>query len=170
MRNRWTTIVVALALLAAGWYGWQWKVRHDHDAYVAAQRAQGHTTRVDIDTQQRLFTARGDDGHMQRVDLTQLEMLMLHSQPGETGLSLMTLETPRGLVSLPYYGIDAWRVVQQLPPLLPGLDTDVAAAQLKRFEQERDVVCVLWASPAREVLLEKAGHLAGHCWQRPETP
>ncbi|WP_133498814.1 hypothetical protein [Cognatilysobacter terrigena] len=169
MRRTWVVAVIVLVVAGAVAWGWQLKRRHDHAAYVAAQRARAITVRVDVDIPHRLLVARTGDGVEQRVDLGQLEMLAVHQQP-EGGDALMTLESQRRIVSLPYYGLDAWRVLQQLPPVLTNLDDGVVATQLSRFENERDLSCVLWASPARAAALEKAGHLVGHCWPRTASP
>lgn len=168
MRRTWIVAVIVLAVAGGTAWGWHVKRRHDHAAYVAAQRAHAVPVRVDVDIPHRLLVARTGDG-VERVDLGQLEMLAVHQQP-DGGDALMTFESQRRIVSLPYYGLDAWRVLQQLPPVLTNLDGGVVASQLSRFENERDLSCVLWASPARAAVLEKAGHLVGRCWPRTASP
>ncbi|GAB1595739.1 hypothetical protein [Lysobacter claricitrinus] len=168
MRKWWVSIVVVLALALGTYWALQAKHRHDQAAFVASQRAQAGKVAVNVDAGERVLAARIAGERMQRVALADADVVLVHTlsasrSPDHRAHALLTVQGKDGMVSLPYYGIDAWRVVQQLVPLLPGMDAGVAATQLSRFERDGDVACVLWASPAQAGTLEKAGKAAGQC-------
>ncbi|MGY3264512.1 hypothetical protein [Lysobacter sp. HA35] len=168
MRKWWVSIIVVLALVLGSYWALQAKRTHDQAAFVAAQRANAEEAVVSIDAGARVLTARVAGQRLQRASLGNADVVLLHTLPAARSPDgrahpLLTVQGSDGMVSLPYYGIDAWRVVQQLVPLLPGMDAGTAATQLARFEREGELTCVLWASQSQAPILAKAGRAAGEC-------